>query len=922
MNLTWYNGKTPSARLNAETVDLLEQAAQAWKRGDVSTAWGIVGWACSAPWVEEVLDSLGLSATPDQQSILSNAERSHAIREKIQAHLATTPPRNYSVKQSVTTLRSFLTTFSDNESVDWLKESANNLLTRTDDVQQPLRVALLGEFSSGKSRLVNAILGKDILSTGIVPVTRSVTRIVYSEEIHVTVCYADGTETNVALDELKPFTDERQNKKGGSDVVEVILGHPTPLLKTVELWDTPGFNSNNQLHDEVASQLLLEADAVLWVIAAHQVGSRTESKLLQTVQRAQGKVVAVLNQTDRLNGDDEIQNQIQEVNKHFSDFVEEVVATSAKWIEEGHPGGNLKPLMHVIESIGSWSQEQRSKKMTHRISAVANQAIACRRIRESENKTLRVLEKKIKADVKEQRLSAFAIWKESQQHYTELIGVQWNNNNDRPLLRNKTDPWFESACLQRTPLALAYRALLRKDLSIEGYQGLLNCLRTLEETHLHVCETDPAAWKDDFLLSWRKGMDINVSAPSEYLFQQHQPVFGDAVAWLKKLCSITGTTCPTRWTGQLFTNRGKTSKTRSTKNVINKLYQLPAKKEINSWFNNLDSILLTIFQKSQPDWRIRLEPIIHSAPARQLQQFIDDEKEISELIDIHRPNVLKWINTEKETAAAKDTFSRESKELWNIHKQRISNIESKIENLISTIKGEKTDYRERIEKTGVPLKTNIINLRTNIIALGEEVTVQPETSLHGLIRQISKRTTAFSEDFSSDKWRDQIVSEGVFFYLMKRGIPVLLVVSVLLLCTQWWYILIPCWWVSCQLIVMCWLNLIKDHLIESISKTNVEIRYSRENKIRNHEHLMGLWNNLKSEKVVLDQKETAAKEQVETWRRQIAAKEATPPQPKQTTEWSNYQVLYHQLNKDQVAAESDKKEFMQKVRLLLDGAKT
>ncbi|MCS5642670.1 MAG: dynamin family protein, partial [Dehalococcoidia bacterium] len=598
MNLTWYNGKKPSARLNAETVDLLEQAAQAWKRGDVSTAWGIVGWACDAPWVAEVLDSLGLSVTPDQQLIFSNAERSHAIREKIQEQLATTTPRNYSVKRSVTTLRSFLTNFSDNESLDWLKESANNLLTRTDDVQQPLRVALLGEFSSGKSRLVNAILGKNILSTGIVPVTRSVTRIVYSEEIHVTVCYADGTETNVALDELKPFTDERQNKEGVSDVVEVILGHPTPLLKKVELWDTPGFNSNNQLHDEVASQLLLEADAVLWIIAAHQVGSRTESKLLQTVQRAQGKVVAVLNQTDRLNGDDEIQNQIQEVKKHFSDFVEDVVATSAKWIEEGHPGGNLKPLMHVIESIGSWSQEQRSKKMTHRISAVANQALACRRIRDSENKTLRVLKKKIKADVKEQRFSAFALWTESQDHYTELIGVKWNQNNDLSNV-DKTDPWFESPCLQRTPLALAYRALLRKELSFEGYQGLLNCLRTLEETHLHVCLTNPVAWKDDFLLSWRKGMDINVSAPSEYLFQQHQPVFGDAVAWLKKLCSISGTTCPTRWTGQA-------GKTRTTKNIINKLHQLPTEKEINNWFNTLDSTVLTIFHKSQPDWRIRL----------------------------------------------------------------------------------------------------------------------------------------------------------------------------------------------------------------------------------------------------------------------------------------------------------------------------
>ena len=65
-----------------------------------------------------------------------------------------------------------------------LKNIFNKLLRRS---KYPMEVAIVGQFSSGKSTFLNALLSKDILPTGITPVTSKVNFLNYGEEYKLKV---------------------------------------------------------------------------------------------------------------------------------------------------------------------------------------------------------------------------------------------------------------------------------------------------------------------------------------------------------------------------------------------------------------------------------------------------------------------------------------------------------------------------------------------------------------------------------------------------------------------------------------------------------------------------------------------------------------------------------------------------------------
>ena len=60
--------------------------------------------------------------------------------------------------------------------------------------KEPMKVAITGQFSSGKSTFLNALLSKNILPTGITPVTSKVNYIKYGDELKIKIRYKDGRE--------------------------------------------------------------------------------------------------------------------------------------------------------------------------------------------------------------------------------------------------------------------------------------------------------------------------------------------------------------------------------------------------------------------------------------------------------------------------------------------------------------------------------------------------------------------------------------------------------------------------------------------------------------------------------------------------------------------------------------------------------
>ncbi|HNN96974.1 MAG TPA: dynamin family protein [Pseudomonadota bacterium] len=153
------------------------------------------------------------------------------------------------------------------------------------------RVFVVGEFSTGKSTLINALLGREYLPTGYEPVTLAPTRISYGPEPKLFVKAIGKLEQPVPdfslLQELKLDSQELGtwgNSWGGSDIEYLRVEVPVPLLHNgLCLIDTPGLNDASQ-RGRLIADLLPEADAVILVTAANRLMTSQEQDLIRLAQ--------------------------------------------------------------------------------------------------------------------------------------------------------------------------------------------------------------------------------------------------------------------------------------------------------------------------------------------------------------------------------------------------------------------------------------------------------------------------------------------------------------------------------------------------------------------------------------------------------------------------------------------------------------
>ena len=150
------------------------------------------------------------------------------------------------------------------------------------DLDQLFLLVLVGEFNSGKSALINALLGERVLPEGVTPTTAAVTRVTYGE---------------------------RPERVDGTDgVLEV--RHPLPLLRELALVDTPGTNAIVRHHQQLTERFIPRSDLVLFVTSADRPFTESERAFLEQIRTWGKKIVIVLNKRDLLAGPAELEAQL------------------------------------------------------------------------------------------------------------------------------------------------------------------------------------------------------------------------------------------------------------------------------------------------------------------------------------------------------------------------------------------------------------------------------------------------------------------------------------------------------------------------------------------------------------------------------------------------------------------------------------
>ncbi len=161
-------------------------------------------------------------------------------------------------------------------------------------------VACVGQFKRGKSTLLNALVGHEVVPTGFLPVTAVPTVIRFGDELQARVRMRDGTWREIAVSDLKEYVTEELNpeNKKGVDGAEAFV--PSPLLATGMCFvDTPGLGSVFGGNTATTQAFIPHIDAALVVAGADPPIAGEELALVEAVGKQVQDLILVINKADR-----------------------------------------------------------------------------------------------------------------------------------------------------------------------------------------------------------------------------------------------------------------------------------------------------------------------------------------------------------------------------------------------------------------------------------------------------------------------------------------------------------------------------------------------------------------------------------------------------------------------------------------------
>lgn len=297
-------------------------------------------YPAQTPELLEALGSTALSSDDPAEALVLFREALHAdptptLKARLDLYIAqalaalrpqwSLPDEFDSTAQLLSTLRTLRDLLNKEPRLEAYLPQVHELLSTLDS---PLSVAILGEFNAGKSTLVNAILAEAVVPMGVLPTTAHPCIMAYGPRKGARIVYTDGR-----LQDVDFATARELMRKQAQAIARLEYTYPHPELRSINYWDTPGFNALDSRHEELASAALQQAEAILWLVDANQALSQTEFDRLEQIPDSNQRVLMVLNKIDRFGDHAHRQEDVAEIveylKENVGDQVVDVLAISA-----------------------------------------------------------------------------------------------------------------------------------------------------------------------------------------------------------------------------------------------------------------------------------------------------------------------------------------------------------------------------------------------------------------------------------------------------------------------------------------------------------------------------------------------------------------------------------------------------------------
>ncbi len=163
-------------------------------------------------------------------------------------------------------------------------------------------IGILGEFKRGKSTVINALLGREIMPSDILPTSATMNRVTYGLNPGAQIHMRSGEVENIAVDQLIDYVTKLDAEKAAMAelVEEAIVFYPCKFCKDgVDIVDTPGLNDDGRM-DKVVEEVIPKLDAVVMVIVPDSPLSMSESAFIRTKLMTSdiGRLIFLVNKMD------------------------------------------------------------------------------------------------------------------------------------------------------------------------------------------------------------------------------------------------------------------------------------------------------------------------------------------------------------------------------------------------------------------------------------------------------------------------------------------------------------------------------------------------------------------------------------------------------------------------------------------------
>ena len=193
---------------------------------------------------------------------------------------------------------------------------------RTQNPSAQLILPLIGEFSAGKTSLINALTDSKVLETASLPTTATLYQIIFgAPENKAVALSAEGEEVELQLDALK-------NDELKTYPTVTLFDTSTKVPKDIIFVDTPGLSSPDPRHREVLTSILPRVDAILLTVDANQPITRSLLAFVKEMRLAEKPIYLILNKTDT-KSTGELQDLKAGIARDIDLPIDSVVCTSA-----------------------------------------------------------------------------------------------------------------------------------------------------------------------------------------------------------------------------------------------------------------------------------------------------------------------------------------------------------------------------------------------------------------------------------------------------------------------------------------------------------------------------------------------------------------------------------------------------------------